>query len=161
MADLGRQIGRRPVVTMATPSLDLVYAAIFGTPPGSEVAGSLLRVERYLGRAVTPATAILLCITLRPIDLYTMVLSAAERQLHDARLMLGTAITELRSTEALIIAHQNETIKRLTDENRVLRQIIGAERRTASSRSSKLLMSTLIVITAICFGWFAHAGSPA
>lgn len=69
--------------------LDLTYAGIFATPQGPKVAATLSRLERYVGPTLTPATALLLRITLQPIDLYTNIIVAAERQLHDARSLFG------------------------------------------------------------------------
>ncbi len=103
----------------------MTYAAIFGNDPGAEVAASLKRLDLYLQGKVTTSTAAMLCIMLRPIDLYALVLTAAERQLHNANLMLGNEVTAMRSSEALVIAHQNATISRLTHENDILRHSIA------------------------------------
>lgn len=137
---------------MTTPQLplDLTYAAIFGTPPGSEVAATLARLERYVGPTLTPATALMLCITLRPVDLYASLIFASERQLHDARLMFATSITEVRSSEALTIALQNETIRRLHEENRLLRNAVSTQ---LSARSEpRLIAFALAMLFVIAAG---------
>lgn len=108
--------------------LKQTYSAIFGTSPGVAVAGTLDRLDRYLGQSITPSTAIMLCVSIRPIDLHWELISASERQLHDARLILETEINALRSHEALTIALQNETIRRLDGENAALRRLLATER---------------------------------
>lgn len=137
---------------MTTPPLplDLTYAAIFGNPPGSEVAATLSRLERYIGPTLTPATALMLCITLRPIDLYLSLILASERQLHDARLMFATSMTEVRSSEALTIALQNETIRRLHEENRVLRNAVST--RISARSEPRLIAFTLVMLVVIAAG---------
>lgn len=132
-------------MTMPLP-LELTYAAIFGSPPGPEVAATLVRLDHYLGRALAPSTAIMLCISLRPIDLYVAAISAAERQMHDARLMLQTGISEIRSTEAWTITVQNETIRRLSEENRILRQIAASRK---SEPQSPIITATILVMLSI------------
>ena len=141
---------------MVTPHpfpLDLTYAALFGTPPGPEIATALSRLERYVGSSLTPATALLLCITLRPIDLYTNVIAAAERQLHDARLLFGTAVTEMRSTEALTIALQNETIRRLSEENRTLRRVVVVREADTQDAILTTAMIFMLFIAALGICW--------
>ena len=140
---------------MTSPPLSVSYAAIFGADPGPEVATSLKRLDLFLQGKVTQSTAVMLCIMLRPIDLYAHVLSAAEIQLHNATLIIGTEVTAMRSSEALVIAHQNATIARLTGENDALRRA-SSQTSTSSPRGTKLaigISGTALTISVALVGW--------
>lgn len=107
-------------------------------------------LERYVGPTLTPATALMLCITLRPIDLYVSLIFALQRQLHDARLMFATSMTEVHSSEALTIALQNETIRRLHEENRLLRNALSM--RMSVRHEPRLIAFMLVMLVVVAAG---------
>ena len=134
---------------MTRPPLSFTYAAIYGADPGSEVATTLHRLDRYFPDTMTESTAMMLCVMLRPIDLYAQVISAAEAQLHNAGFLIDQKITAMRSNEALVIAHQNVTIARLTEEANVLRAALHRSSNTPP-RWAKLVIAMLWVTLLIC-----------
>lgn len=133
-----------------TPPLDLVYTAVFGEPPGAEVAGALGRLERYLHGDVTQSTALMLCIQLRPLDLHVQATAAATRQMHEARTLLELEVNALRSNDAVTIARLHAAIGTvIADNDRLRRATVECDVAWRSRGGKKGAIATLAVVVLI------------
>ncbi|WP_137787769.1 hypothetical protein [Sphingomonas sp. 3P27F8] len=139
-----------------TPPLDLVYAAVFGEPPGTVVGAVLGRIERYLLGNATQSTALMLCILVRPLDLHVQATTSATRQMHDARLLLESEVNALRSNDALIIGQLRAAmVEMMADNGRLRRELLALKVAEQGYQRAKILciaaaaMMALILATLV------------